>query len=349
MAEHDEETDGDRSLRVALLPANPKNLAVRKRFEATVESKVRFDEHADLLDPDTMARLLRIFPDGAARMWAVVPGVGNVNVGKWSKLRPGDPVTFYGDKRLYSASHIALLFRNANLAERLWKREEKTGQTWEYMFALAERRTISVPIEEVRAALRWGRKATVMGITVVDDDRANDLADLINLAPAPTLVTDSPPIDAAGRRSSVAPEGPTDGTRVSSWRREHPALKRRLVELAGNVCALCGRILPPEFLVGAHIKKRWRCTEDERKDFDNIGMLACVLGCDSLFERGYVGVADGGALVVSNAVNTSADVRQHVDTYLRDRQSHWWTTSREPYFAWHLDHVFLDLADDSLA
>ncbi|MEU0507272.1 hypothetical protein [Nocardia sp. NPDC005998] len=333
-------------MRVALLPANPKNLAVRKRFEATVESKVRFDEHADLLDTDTLARLLRIFPDGAARMWAVVPGLGNVNVGKWSKLRAGDPVTFYGDKRLYSASHVALSFRNADLAERLWKREEKTGQTWEYMFALAERRTISVPIEEVRDALGWGPKATVMGITVVDDHRAINLADLINLAPAPAFADDSSSGDATGR-PSIAPEGPTDGTRVSSWRREHPALKRRLVELAGNVCALCGRTLPPEFLVGAHIKKRWRCTDDERKDFDNIGMLACVLGCDSLFERGYVGVADGGALLVSNAVNASAEVRKHVDVYLRGRKSHWWTGSRQPYFGWHLDHVFQDLAADN--
>ncbi|WP_067839576.1 hypothetical protein [Nocardia lijiangensis] len=332
-------------MRVALLPANPKNRPVRKRYEATIESKVRFDEHADLIPADTFGRLMEIFPDGASRMWAVTPGKRSVNIGKWKKLRAGDPVTFYGNKQLYAASHIALLFQNSDLAERLWGRDED-GQTWEYMFALAEHRTISVPIEEVREVLGWSATASVMGITVVRGLEAIDLADLINLEPSTALADDSSPAETKSRRSSAAPDGPTDGTRVANWRREHSALKRRLVELAADRCALCGRSLPAEFLVGAHIKKRWRCSDEERKDFDNIGMLACVLGCDSLFERGYIGVGSGGELLISNAVTASTEVEKHVTDHLRGRTTHWWKESREPYFAWHRDHVFQDLADD---
>lgn len=64
-------------------------------------------------------------------------------------------------------------------------------------------------------------------------------------------------------------------------------------------CDLCGRKLPVEVLVAAHIKKRSLCTREERLDAGNIVMNACKLGCDELYERGFVAVDANGTVVTT--------------------------------------------------
>lgn len=80
-------------------------------------------------------------------------------------------------------------------------------------------------------------------------------------------------------------------------RREQAALRKHL--LGGHTratCDLCGRELPATLLVAAHIVPRHQLTEAERRDLSTIAMLACTLGCDALFEHGYIAV-DGSGLV----------------------------------------------------
>ncbi|MEV6769677.1 hypothetical protein AB0N05_13720 [Nocardia sp. NPDC051030] len=266
-----------------------------------------------------------------------------MNTGKWKKLNAGDPVAFCGDNRVHATSHIGLRFRNEALAERLWGRDVD-GRAWENMFALVELRTIDVPVQEVRRAIGWNGNGALSGFTVVEGSRAENLADLINLD------VDLSYSDQLGRntsrQASAAPDGPTDGTREVSFRREQHALKRRLLEHGRGQCALCGRTFPTQLLIAAHIKRRGQCTEEERKDLKNIGMLACTVGCDSLFEHGYIGVDQGGKLLISNAVKKSDDVSRHVDDYLRGHSSPWWTSTREPYFAWHRTRIFQELVDE---
>ncbi|OHV48902.1 hypothetical protein [Pseudofrankia sp. BMG5.36] len=93
-------------------------------------------------------------------------------------------------------------------------------------------------------------------------------------------------------------------------------------------------------LVAAHIKKRAACNEEERKDFDNVAMLACLLGCDGLYERGYVAVGPGGQLLVAGEVNDAPSVADYARDRLRGRSTSWWTSGRERYFRWHRDHTF---------
>lgn len=59
----------------------------------------------------------------------------------------------------------------------------------------------------------------------------------------------------------------------------------------GN-CAICNKQLPISFLATAHIKKRSNCSDDEKRDL-HIVMPTCYLGCDKIFEDGYVVVKEG--------------------------------------------------------
>ncbi|MFE2997317.1 hypothetical protein ACFXG4_20165 [Nocardia sp. NPDC059246] len=212
------------------------------------------------------------------------------------------------------------------------------------MFALGELRTVDVPVQEVRRAIGWRGDGAIPGFTVVEGAPAENLADLVNLET--DLGYSESPVSKRVPSSVAVPEGATDGTRETTFRREQRALKHRLRQLGSGRCALCGRAFPDQLLIAAHIKRRGQCTEDERKDLENIGMLACAVGCDSLFEHGYIGVDYGGKLLVSNATQRSGDVRQHVDDHLRGRVSPWWTSAREPYFAWHRTRIFQELAEE---
>ncbi|MEA5454037.1 HNH endonuclease signature motif containing protein [Sinomonas sp. JGH33] len=89
----------------------------------------------------------------------------------------------------------------------------------------------------------------------------------------------------------------------SAYRRaEQGYLRQALLASFGNQCAICGRVLPENLLIAAHIKPRSECSEEERLDFRAAAMLACSLGCDALFEFGYVTVDDRG-LVRATATN----------------------------------------------
>ncbi|MFD6640167.1 hypothetical protein ACFWDN_30610 [Micromonospora chalcea] len=160
---------------------------------------------------------------------------------------------------------------------------------------------------------------------------------------APTAAggLDSLPADPDELRKAIKDfPGDPEGRRLAAYRREQAQLKRRLRDIGGTACALCGRELPPQFLVAAHIKKRSKCTDAEKLDYDNVAMFACVLGCDSLYEHGFITVRAGGIIEISPQVALAPAVAAHCSTVLTQRTTDWWSPQREPYFAWHRHQTF---------
>ena len=128
-------------------------------------------------------------------------------------------------------------------------------------------------------------------------------------------------------------QGDLDVPATRAARAEQNELRTRLLEKS-NRCAICGRALPTELLVAAHIKKRSECTDDEKRDLNNVAMLACVLGCDALFEHGYILVDKNGVVKVNQ--RSEAALRHKglfVDLVGRQCPAH--TLSSEKYFSWH--------------
>jgi hypothetical protein len=99
-------------------------------------------------------------------------------------------------------------------------------------------------------------------------------------------------LDEDGEIKVHLPIGLTDEYTVSKRRKEQSMLRTTLMKDAPNhLCAICGNLLPNELLIAAHIKKRKYSTEEERKK-SSIVVQMCKLGCDSLFEDGWIGVVD---------------------------------------------------------
>jgi hypothetical protein len=272
-------------------------------------------------------------------MWGVVPGKKNVNVSRIKKMHPGDWVFFSGDKRIYFGGTIALMWRNKELATRLWGTDH-AGSTWEYMYALSGTRGFDIPIEEIRTLLGWNPNRNIMGISVLTEDESDTLQNLLTLDAATAALE---PVDTAQEEAAVAAfDGELERMSRRAHRGEQAALKRRLLQGATGQCALCGRTLPGAFLVAAHIKKRAMCSDDEKRDLANIAMLACTFGCDAVYEHGYVAVGVEGTLQVSPVATDFPEVAAYIQEKLASRTVSWWTPSREPYYGWHRAHTYKD-------
>ena len=129
-------------------------------------------------------------------------------------------------------------------------------------------------------------------------------------------------------------EGPLDREHSVLGRMEQSYLRHTLFGEAEQAhCLLCGRLLPVGLLIAAHIKPRSECSRRERLDVENIVFSLCLLGCDALYERGLVSVADGGRILVSTAQSSSA-IKSILSGFGR-RRCDAWNEARAEYFRWH--------------
>lgn len=126
-------------------------------------------------------------------------------------------------------------------------------------------------------------------------------------------------------------DGETDASALVRQRREQSVLRATLglMDDRPGQCGLCGRHLPSDLLVAAHIKPRGACSPVEQVDAPWIVMPACRLGCDSLCELGYLGVSESGVLVAPADCPIAVVVDEPVPA---------WCDERKAYFAWHRRH-----------
>ena len=324
-------------MQIVMQPARRSEKDVEQHYQDTIVHPVVFDDHADILDTSTIDQLKQLFPDGHAQMWGVVPGKKNVNISRINKMHPGNWVFFTGDKRLYFGGTIALMWRNKELATRLWG-TDPAGSTWEYMYALSGTRGFDIPVEEIRTLLGWNPNRNIMGISVLSDAESDTLQTLLTLDPATAALQ---PVDTAQEEAAVAAfDGELERTAQRAQRGEQAALKRRLLKGSTGQCALCGRTLPGTFLIAAHIKKRAMCSDDEKRDLANIAMLACTFGCDAVYEHGYVTVTPEAGIQISPLAAEIPEVEAYIQEKLTGRTVSWWTPSRETYYRWHRTHTF---------
>jgi hypothetical protein len=133
-------------------------------------------------------------------------------------------------------------------------------------------------------------------------------------------------------------DGDLSAHRWINARNEQDALRSFLLAgRDGAECALCGGLYPASLLRAAHIKPRSQCTENERRRLGDIAMLACVFGCDSLYELGYLSVNDRGVVECYRG-DLGSDVWKRVEA-LSGGLCTAYTEARAPFFVWHQANV----------
>jgi hypothetical protein len=133
--------------------------------------------------------------------------------------------------------------------------------------------------------------------------------------------------------SGLSDLGELDSRREALFRREQHVLRELVVGAAATaLCALCQRDLPIDLLVAAHIKRRSECTDAERRDYVSNVVPMCKLGCDDLFERGYVVVREGR--IARGSRRASPAVKEY-SADLIGRRCTRWNERTARYFRWH--------------
>lgn len=134
--------------------------------------------------------------------------------------------------------------------------------------------------------------------------------------------------------------GPLDREYTARGRLEQAYLRSQLFGGASKAkCALCGNWFPTELLIAAHIKPRSECTSSERRDAPHIVFPLCLLGCDSLYERGFASVDPKGYADVSARRDLTSNVLNHLKR-IRGKKCPYWTKRSCAYFRWHYERRF---------
>jgi len=142
-----------------------------------------------------------------------------------------------------------------------------------------------------------------------------------------------------GALSTLASATSLDGIVAANVRIEQGFLREHLFKGTYETCAMCGNIFPIDLLVAAHIKRRCACTLAERKDYKNIVMPMCRLGCDELYERGYVSCDNLGNIIFADNSQHTPSLRDFLKK-LNGRKFLNFRNETAPYFEWHHKNAF---------
>jgi hypothetical protein len=317
-------------IQVVLQPSANKD--AREHYVDTIENPVDLDLHMELLGETLFSHLKHLFPSGLAPMWGVTPGVNEGNRRKWERMELGASVLFAAGGRIFGRGVIAAKFHNKLLAKKLW-RTDSSGATWEYMYALDGITTVHIPYADFNSAVGYKTNNVIQGFTILDDLKSEAFLDAYPAGLA-RVEWPAPPdeVDEAIRELGGELE-----RRVEAWQRaEQSALREFLLHGASTAtCELCGRTMDSKLLVAAHIKKRSHCSDAEKRDLANIGMLNCKFGCDELYERGFVSVAEDWTVIRKFSVK-DLTVMDYIESKMLDSIPA--RPKSTAYFAWHRRH-----------
>jgi hypothetical protein len=147
--------------------------------------------------------------------------------------------------------------------------------------------------------------------------------------------SDERPQTAESYLIKFADEENLDRQIVAQARKEQAFLRTVLTQGENqHQCCICQQILPVEMLVAAHIKRRTNCNLEEKKDFKNVATLMCKLGCDDLFENGYIAVSNG-KIVQNEKRAVTPYLQKHIVELLGLSVDNWAQSGK--YYEWHAE------------
>ncbi|EKN69277.1 hypothetical protein BABA_10456 [Neobacillus bataviensis LMG 21833] len=257
----------------------------------------------------------------------------NVNANKWDRIQPADITFFSANRTLYSYGFVTYKIHNKSLAEELWGYNSK-GETWEYIYFLDEIREHTIPIALFNDIVGYSENYMIQCFTVLDEDKSNALLTYFDLESETAIQPVSQDKYKENIDSFKVEDLDIEGK--SKNRAEQSFLRKTLF---GNktieACGICGKEYPISFLVASHIKKRSFCTNEEKLDYNNIVMPMCKFGCDDLFEKGYISVANRKVLV--NKKVATEPLNSYLNS-IKGKDCESWNNSTEIFFEWHRNH-----------
>lgn len=328
-------------MQLVLQPCSSPNAL--KHFIDTIQNPVETSRILPFLDEKDRASFGQAFPNSVA-IWGVTPGKprsGDAtqkgeNEKKWDRLKPGDLALFYRKKNFFLRGTIAFKTRQPDLARELWHTLEGEP-AWEFIYFISDLEPIQINILDYNHAAGYEPANIVQGFTVHPEGKSLAIAESLGLESSTgSLLASENDITAAIKAFSNLSNDLDVPSSVK--RRVEQSLLRTILlgKKATECCALCGRDLPVDLLVIGHIRKRNSCTPEIKKDLANV-MSVCLLGCDRLFENGYVTVDEAGVIQQGPSWKLVPSIQAVIKPLIGTKCSAW-SQAAEKYFGWHRKH-----------
>jgi hypothetical protein len=252
----------------------------------------------------------------------------------WQNLTPGDVALFVGNNRLFASGVVVGKLRDPQLAEALWDLDDQ-GRPWTLMYLLDEVQWHDIPRLLLNQVVSRPTGYIWRPVQLLSPEDSSKVLAAFGLWPQRH---DDPVSEAdylaAVQQAPFDPEAALDIPALTKRRLEQGFLRQALLHGATTgKCALCGRTLPAELLVAAHLKQRSACTQQERADWHHIALLMCKLGCDDLYEHGYVTI-DQGKVRGCPPMQLPPALRELIQA-LDGRPVAGWMNGHAPYCDWH--------------
>lgn len=289
--------------------------------------------------------------DGRVRLWGAKPAEDGRNIKRWKKISPGDYLFFVRGNDQMAYCQVLDTFHNQAQARELWGTTlTKNGaeQTWEYIMVLGAAVEGSIPKERLNELIGRKANANVQEFVVLNQAKSHSLIDALGMGESTANPQVEHPETDEGRALTPKPDDSGDleelDAVVQTKRRlEQQILRKYLLPGNSGRCALCGRVFPIGFLVAAHIKPRSACSPSEKRDFANIAMPNCKLGCDELWGRGLITLDESGKVRHSPEAPDAGPVALYLATHLSEGseleffEEH---PKARSYFDYHREHEF---------
>ena len=300
----------------------------RQNLQNTILNPIFLDDIVHLLDPALGAILRAENPSGKLHIWGLSPS--NTEAA-WLRMAPNDLVIFNVKGVVTVASRFTHRTRNRALALHLWGfKDVSEGITWENVYFVSDVRHVSIPYPDILLCTESQPRMSFNRFSEADSaaiiDRYQKL--LYELADEPISLEEA--------RVEISLQMETDGSATRPTRNEHRFIVKHLFKgLVTGTCCICLNDYPRNMLVAAHIKKRASCDRKEKLDIENIAAPMCRMGCDPLFEFGYISVKNG-AVVRHPSLEAPAAISSYIDGVLGNVVPAW-SQKTKKYFQWHRD------------
>tara|TARA_Y100000590_G_scaffold247240_1_gene277798 strand:+ start:415 stop:1389 length:975 start_codon:yes stop_codon:yes gene_type:complete len=290
-------------MRFHIFPCSDKS--ARKHYADTIDNPVSKETVLRFLnDSEITVSLANDF----YACWGVTNGKNNVNFNRWNKMAQGDVCVMYRDKSFISAGKITAKFKNRNLAEYLWNTNDDSG-TWENIFLIDELRQINIPVKSFIDLMNYKEQFVVQGYMTYNEEvseRIVEELDLINWnSPFYTFNCETEAEKRLRIQEMLQNLDNTDSKSHTSKRRiEQQLLREFHIGKKETTCSLCHKTLPNELIVAGHIWARHNIKDEETRKDPDIVMPVCKLGCDELFELGFIHVDEYGYITVNKSIDS---------------------------------------------
>ncbi|PIF69453.1 HNH endonuclease [Flavobacterium sp. 2] len=315
--------------KIILQPSS--NKGARDNYVDTIKNSVSLEVVKPFVTEDEFKLLKEIYPNEECMIWGVTPG-GN-NVTKWNRIAKGDITLFSKNKAIYASAVTTYKLQNSSLASRLWGYDNKK-QTWEYIYFLDEIKNHNIPYIDFNRAVGYDDKYVIQGFNVLTPEQSVRLIKTFDLE-SEIFIEDLAEDVFEDVVLKLETLEKTEAEIVSYRRLEQGYLKQKLFgRKTIGICAGCKKEFPVSYLITAHIKKRASCEHSERTDL-NIVMPLCKMGCDEIYEKGYISVSEGAYVDMKKSPITKW-LQDYIDQIV-GTICEYYSDKTKKYFDWHYE------------